>query len=343
MTLVEAKAGGWAVDEILTSTQMNTLQSELVKAVDGDGGGTYTLSAPLIFTGDDVRLDSDDIDIVAGGELTVLASATLAIEASGQLLVEASGTLNCDGAANIRTGALVTVESGGNVLFESGSDLTVENGATFLVEQGVAATLQMGSGASSIFFTGSTLDVKSTATFIIGEQETLQIDTPSVRTGLIPLEDGEPTQASVLAGIGWIFTGQRWTNSVTSSAKDVRFPIRLSPGDVLESVTVRIDGGSSHGALPANLPSVAVQDTTESTGASVALGSTTDAPANVGAYETAHDIAVGSLSHTVVSGHRISIRVIGESGANAVDEELDILSVSVTYRRNRMRQTEEVL
>jgi hypothetical protein len=342
MTLTAAKSGGWALQDLLTSTQVTHLQTELLKAVDGAAGGTYSLSAPLIFTGDDVRLDSDDIDIVAGGELTVLGTANLVIESTAELLVEAGGLLTIDGDAAVGSGGLVTVEDGGAVLFELGSDLTIENGATFLLEQGATGALQLGAGTTTSLLSTATLDVKSTATFLIGEQETIQIDVPSVRTGYVPLEDGVATQAGSSATVGWVMSGLRWVNSDTSIAKQLSMPIRLSPGDVLESVTVRVAGGT-HSDIPEFPPQVFVDDITQSTGTSSALGSTTDAPASQAAYDAAHDITVGSLSHTIVSGHRIKIRIIGESGTDSFDDQLDVLSVSVTYRRNRMRQTQEVL
>lgn len=50
MTFSRAKSGGWVTGERLTSTQMNTLDTNMVKAVDGDAGGTYTPSAALSIT-----------------------------------------------------------------------------------------------------------------------------------------------------------------------------------------------------------------------------------------------------------------------------------------------------
>lgn len=54
----EIKAGGWGLQEPLTSAQMNLLNSLLPKAIDGEGGGTYTLTAPLILKGDLVTIEN---------------------------------------------------------------------------------------------------------------------------------------------------------------------------------------------------------------------------------------------------------------------------------------------
>lgn len=43
--------GGWAFGEILRSSEMNTLDADHAKAIDGTGGGTYTLAATLFLTG----------------------------------------------------------------------------------------------------------------------------------------------------------------------------------------------------------------------------------------------------------------------------------------------------
>lgn len=47
MSIADIKTGGWAVGERLTSTQMGSVRAELLKCVDGVGGGTYTPSATV--------------------------------------------------------------------------------------------------------------------------------------------------------------------------------------------------------------------------------------------------------------------------------------------------------
>lgn len=112
MTLADPKSGGWSLGELLTHTQQNAIRTELLKAVDGVNGGTYALAAPLIFTTDDVRLDSDDIDIVSGGELSV--------QDGGQIAVELNGALNW--------------ESGSDALLGAGATLTVEDISDLVVD-----------------------------------------------------------------------------------------------------------------------------------------------------------------------------------------------------------------
>jgi hypothetical protein len=56
MTLINPKPLGWAFGEILTSAQMNSFGTQIIRALDGTGGGSYTLAAPLIIDGDVVQL-----------------------------------------------------------------------------------------------------------------------------------------------------------------------------------------------------------------------------------------------------------------------------------------------
>ncbi|AUX31915.1 MULTISPECIES: hypothetical protein [Sorangium] len=55
MSFVKPNPPGWAAEEEITSTQMNSLQDQLVQAVDGVGGGSYaanlTFSGALTITG----------------------------------------------------------------------------------------------------------------------------------------------------------------------------------------------------------------------------------------------------------------------------------------------------
>lgn len=50
MTIADPKTGGWS-NELLTPAQMNIVRTELLKCVDGTGGGSYAPSAPVIVNG----------------------------------------------------------------------------------------------------------------------------------------------------------------------------------------------------------------------------------------------------------------------------------------------------
>lgn len=114
MTLSAANPGGWSLNEVLTSTQMTFLQNELLKAVDGVGGGTYTLGSVLTFQGADVTFNSD-VNLNAGSELNFASGAFL----TGQIDVDSNGDMT------FLSGSSLTLASG-SVLNISGS-MTVAN------------------------------------------------------------------------------------------------------------------------------------------------------------------------------------------------------------------------
>lgn len=114
MTLTAAKPGGWAFDEILTETQMNHLQAELLKAIDGVNGGAYTLGSALTFAGAAVNFDAD-VHVRNGGNLIV--------DSGGDLFIQVGGRQFVRGELEVETGGLLSVESGG--------DLNIEPNGTF--------------------------------------------------------------------------------------------------------------------------------------------------------------------------------------------------------------------
>lgn len=56
MTLTNPKPLGWAYGEILTSAQANSIGTQLPYALDGNGGGTYEPSAPIIVGGSGLQI-----------------------------------------------------------------------------------------------------------------------------------------------------------------------------------------------------------------------------------------------------------------------------------------------
>lgn len=85
MTITNPKPGGWATNELLTSDQMDAIIGELIKAIDGVGGGSYSLGAPLILGGNTVRIDQE-------------------------LYINSAATENVDGELHLRTGSTLVVD-----------------------------------------------------------------------------------------------------------------------------------------------------------------------------------------------------------------------------------------
>lgn len=70
MTFVPVNPGGWAVEEDLFSAQMNQLQDQMTKAVDGFDGGTYPLNSPLVLDGT-VTITTLNFTTLSGDSLTL--------------------------------------------------------------------------------------------------------------------------------------------------------------------------------------------------------------------------------------------------------------------------------
>lgn len=68
MTLVNPKPSGYATGERLPSADVNSVWDQLTDALDGAGGGTYTLTAALQINGDDVGIGEN---LAVGGDATV--------------------------------------------------------------------------------------------------------------------------------------------------------------------------------------------------------------------------------------------------------------------------------
>jgi hypothetical protein len=123
MTLVNPKPLGWAFGEILTSSQMNSIATQLPYALDGLNGGTYTLTSPLAIGGSGVTVSAgltaptvtgntafsnnvsisgqfNAVDVLAAGQVVAGTQVT-----TGDLV--ASGDVNADS----HTGPLCRVDA----------------------------------------------------------------------------------------------------------------------------------------------------------------------------------------------------------------------------------------
>lgn len=114
------------------------------------------------------------------------------------------------------------------------------------------------------------------------------------------------------------------------------FPIdAVIDGATLTAVRVRVTGTTSGGfvSLPTTLPTIKVYKVDGSTGVMTQLGSTaTDASANVGDFNGAHNIEVTGLSEVIdqSGGKRLFVKVTGASG-NYVADEFAIISIRAAF------------
>lgn len=178
MSLTAANPGGWSLNEVLTSAQMTHLQNELLKAIDGVNGGTYTLASPLQFAGADVRIAAD-LEVINGGEIN--------IQNGGALNVLAGGIIDFSGDLHISSGGELVVENGGLITMQNGSDMFVDGTAVVAVEGTIALD-----GGSLTLANNSQLDLGTSSDLNLGSACTLNLTsaTMTVNSGAQVLLQG---------------------------------------------------------------------------------------------------------------------------------------------------------
>jgi hypothetical protein len=110
MSFSLANPTGWTTGDTLTETQINQLDAEHAAAIDGSGGGSYSLTNPLNILGDTVTFDdivatNANIDYVIApdaliGDLIVSATTSL-VSLSCSSFLTVTGDVNLNGNVNL--------------------------------------------------------------------------------------------------------------------------------------------------------------------------------------------------------------------------------------------------
>lgn len=108
---------GWAFLEILTSTQMNQLDTNVSRAVDGLNGGTYTLAVMLELAGAGVKFSSVAEFAAAATSFTGTGTVTVGVDTAwtfnNPVLFNALATFA--GGFSLPIGASATIANGADV------------------------------------------------------------------------------------------------------------------------------------------------------------------------------------------------------------------------------------
>ena len=295
-------AQGWIPGQTVPGQYANFLFGELTdylasirSAINGKAftvdGGTHTLTAKLTIAGNDLQINTQLI-IPNGGDIEVENGGDI------NLLSGADINLNSGAAIEISAGALIAVAGSVHIGASANTDnntLVVANGGVALVEAGGSVLAQDPDG------------------YLYDEVSMLWRVAPRKGTG--------PSQ--------WVIDGTSGvpTNTDTSSA----FPIYYSPdwndGDIIDSVTLVVKGGSGHGgSLPSGNDrlSVAIRAYNPSTGVTTTLADRFDQSGSAASYEGMHvlemsSIAVdnGSMPITIQPNLVYTLVVFSETGVNA--------------------------
>jgi hypothetical protein len=321
-------ANGFVAGTIAAPQHINFLfdavSDALVAAVDGVGGGMYTLTDPLVFTGDGV-------------------------------FIGAAGSLTIEGDFGIASGGAAAVGSGGSFQCQSGSDFIVASGTD--VDWAADVDVQAGSvwtfasTAEQVFAGGSVIThesisgerYESGAICLLEDIDGLRVDTDgftwvsTMTPQLITSAAGVPDWAANAAGV--------YIQTAVDGSDIIGFALPMLPGDTITTVTVRVtgqvSGGAGHAATPANPPVVQLI-TVSDAGAVVVVATATDA-VTFPTYDSPHNIVLSGAGFpfTIPANLRVLVRVTGENGANSVAGTTAVLWVDGTGQANHIRNTTE--
>jgi hypothetical protein len=143
LSLAPEKVGPWIVHELLTSPQMNKVASELVKAIDGSGGGAYNPSAHITLGGaGEFRIDNV-LRVRTGADFFLDAGATATFNDGVVFNDQADFAGNVDFFASVdfRAGGTTTIVPTHQFLIKDLTDMQVDaDGHTYrmTLAEGVA-------------------------------------------------------------------------------------------------------------------------------------------------------------------------------------------------------------
>lgn len=333
MTLTAANPGGWSLNELLTSVQMTALQNELLKAVDGVGGGTYTLGANLIFNGAEVRIGSL-LRVLSGGSLT-LDSGSVNLW-SGSTTLQSSGTLTVAGTLTLSSSGLLSLSSGADIDMNSGSLLTLDAGA----DMNIVGDIHILSGGLIDVQTGGEISFDDADSLAFAD--TAYTWSQSLTPQSITWTGTEPAWQQAPTGRGWVDTQ-------ADGASTIVFSLPVLPGDTLTDVFVRLRGQvgvSGHALLPAT-PVFVILQSVDPDGNTTNIATASDPSLNPAAFNALHNIVLtgGSLPYTVpLTGtvENLIVVVRSEGGVGAEADKTVIRSLTGNGVQRGVRRAFEV-
>lgn len=324
MTFTAANPGGWALNEVLTSAQVNHLQNAIVNAVDGINGGTYALQSQLAFDGPADLVILGTLEIASGGLLNVPVGGDISL--FGELTVNAAGDVLVDGTVSIRAPGVLEVLGSIEVLATGDINLQA-NGHLNVLGNGGIDVLNLG---YIHLATGAELTMRSVTQ--------LKLTTSATIAFRLSMQ-GIPSSPD-----GWQpHSPASWIQHDIIAAQDIMLPLGLLPGERLETLSVRITGGTGigHGAVPAAPVSIELVSV-DANGVTTTHATSTDPSGSAPAYDALHNIAFGAGLPLVVPSNPLYVRVIGEQGAGSIADTTELVSVSGTSTPFTFRAATEV-
>ena len=350
MSLVAVKPGGWDEEEVLRSDDLNALQAEMLKAIDGTGGGFYTLIADLELDGAAVTLHNAIFEVArveGGGSLTVAGGSTFALEGDGEISgdVDLTGLVNIADECHVQAGALLRIDGGGFLTAAATSIVTI--GGTFTIQSGAAVTIASTAvDLSGIFnvVSGGRVDVEDGGLLAITSRASLGSAMTVGNNARIALSAGAEIQVAapddlVINAASFDFRVTLtpaamtkgggvddfqppaaalpiWLQHGTSGPPEISFAVPFMPGDTITTLRLWLNGsygGPGHSLAP-GMPKFLLYKLS-ATGIATLLCELFDPVNTLPAYDSSHTItlssgAPGSLLPYVVQPGELLLAVI---------------------------------
>lgn len=342
-------AQGWVPGQTIPGQYSNYLFGELTDyladirtAVNGKAmsvdGGTHTLTANFIF--------ADGFNIELNNDILVKASGNIFVENNGLIEVQAGGALTIDGGQTVAgtfngtAASVFTWTNGADVTFDTVVVIDATNG-----EIQLDGLLTVSGGADIQVANNGQIIIQSGGNMVAEDPEDITIndDSQNFRLCMTPAWIEQVSDA---------FMWDRVANSTAliqqnvTSGYQMLFTLPLVVGDVLNSVSMMVNGsagGGSHGGtLPTTRPTIEVFSVDVS-GVETPVGTTgVDIAANAAAYDVAHATTISAIGHTVTAD-AYYIRIKGEHDGGAQAGTTGILSIFGNVTAKFYRGTADIL
>jgi hypothetical protein len=279
LSFTRVNPGGWVSNDLITVAQINGIDVNQSRAVDGTGGGVYTPSADIDIDGTEGLVVSADSGLTVTGTAGLIVSGTntgLTCSASGGAAFSGAGAvaISCTNGATVSgagtltascTGGLVVSGAGGITLSTAGANIT-------LASRSVTRTQSL-AGAPDLLF----------ANWVSNGVDWYNGNTGA---GLFLFMDRLP-HAGVITSVTVKYEG---------ATGHAAFP----------------------GGAPATMPSLELIKV-GSLGSTSSIGTVSDTSASAGVYEAAHAITISGLSETTdLTTDRYVLVFTAESGINSI-------------------------
>lgn len=313
-------SGFWTLSSTVDPAEFEAFDERQFKSINGDDGGTWAPSAPII---------------IAGSGLVAEPFASEDITNAGF-----TGAVFFDGSSNVE------FQNGSAVEVQLGSEWYVRDGAAFTFDANSVLTMNgdlevtngvLSTGAASTVNLNGTILVYSSIAYQATKTNVLYV-APAI-DGRYPPVGGGAWSSETLPDWGYDASSglpQTMNNSQPTHWMWMRLP-PLPRGATITEILIRADASPAgvRVVLPSTMPSVRLVRYA-SDGTRTVVATQADTSANLAAYQVPHDVTLAALTETV-GDRSYRLEFNGEYGANSEAAAFwTVLSIKVTYTATRL-------